>query len=226
MLDFSKNPWEFHPVANIFPLMNDDELDTLAEDIEENGLREPIWVDRQGRVIDGRNRLLACIKRLGREWDERVYEGDEKDLVPLVLSLNLHRRHLSTGQRALVAARVREYLSANLHSGDTAATAARIMDVSRRTVMHAAAVERDGVPELIAAVNRDEVAVSVAALVAGEPQAVQAVQAALAALGPDVIEKRAKEIRASKLPHNHRAMHKFGGGFHLTNAGVSSPPLQ
>ena len=51
---------EFHPVANVFPLMGEAELEALAEDIRANGLREPVWLHRDGRIVDGRNRWLAC----------------------------------------------------------------------------------------------------------------------------------------------------------------------
>ena len=33
---------EFHPIANIFPLMGDGELDELSDSIAANGLRQPI----------------------------------------------------------------------------------------------------------------------------------------------------------------------------------------
>ena len=33
---------KFHPVAEIFPLMSDEDVARLSADIKENGLREPI----------------------------------------------------------------------------------------------------------------------------------------------------------------------------------------
>ena len=47
---------EFHPAANSFPLMSDAELDSLGEDMLEQGQREPIILYR-GKILDGRNRL-------------------------------------------------------------------------------------------------------------------------------------------------------------------------
>ncbi len=63
----------FHPVANIFPLMGEAELDALAEDIRANGLREPVWLHRDGRIVDGRNRWLAWRdpRGPGDEWRDR-----------------------------------------------------------------------------------------------------------------------------------------------------------
>jgi ribosome modulation factor len=93
----------FHPVADLFPLMDCSDLAALAEDIKVNGQRQGIWV-WEGQIIDGRNRYEAC-KLAGaaprfREWDGKG------DVVRFVLSLNLHRRHLSESQRAAIAAKV------------------------------------------------------------------------------------------------------------------------
>jgi hypothetical protein len=50
-----------HPVAALFPMLADDELEELAADIKANGLRFPIIRDKAGKtLIDGRNRLVAC----------------------------------------------------------------------------------------------------------------------------------------------------------------------
>ena len=55
-----------HPVAEMFPMMTEEELDELAEDIKQNGLLNPIIKDKDDVLIDGRNRLEAC-KRAGVE---------------------------------------------------------------------------------------------------------------------------------------------------------------
>ncbi len=91
---------EFHEVANLLPMMTSTEFDELVEDIRKHGQREDIWV-HDFQIIDGRNRFKAC-RKLGidpkfREWDS------EGDLIELVTSLNVKRRHLNTGQRAFSA---------------------------------------------------------------------------------------------------------------------------
>jgi hypothetical protein len=42
--------YEFHEVANIFPLMPDEALQSLPEDIREKGQREPILL-YEGKII-------------------------------------------------------------------------------------------------------------------------------------------------------------------------------
>jgi hypothetical protein len=101
----------YHEVSTLFPLMIGDAFADLKVDIAEHGQREPAWV-YQGAIIDGRNRARAC-KELGRPLQTREWDGDERDLVPFVVSLNLKRRHLDESQRAAIAAKL-----ANLKIGD------------------------------------------------------------------------------------------------------------
>lgn len=83
-----------HPAADIFPLMQGDDFDELVADIREHGQQEPLLLHPDGSILDGRNRYRAClelgIEPLTRTWEPK---GDE---VSMVLSLNLHRRHLTS----------------------------------------------------------------------------------------------------------------------------------
>lgn len=98
---------EFHPVANIFPLLQGEEFKTLKADIETNGLIEPIWLHPDGRIIDGRNRYRAC-DEAGIEPKFEIYQGglSTAELLAFVMSLNYHRRHLDSSQRATVAVEI------------------------------------------------------------------------------------------------------------------------
>lgn len=89
-----------HEIATLFPLMSEPELKELSDDIREHGLQEDILI-YEGKILDGRNRYRACAMA-GVQVTSRVYAGD--DPVGYVLSLNLHRRHLSAPQKAAVAA--------------------------------------------------------------------------------------------------------------------------
>lgn len=181
------NSLEAHPVCEIFPLMANGAFDQLVDDIKRHGLREPIELHPDGRIVDGRNRYRASVEA-GIDVDKIpavTWDGEEEDLVAYVVSRNLHRRHLTESQRAMVAERVtnianggdrRSDQSANLHSGRppiSKAQAADQLKVSPRTVKHAAKVQKAGVPELQAAVEAGDASVSAAAEVANLPAADQ-----------------------------------------------------
>jgi len=161
---------QYHEVANIFPLMQGEEFEALKNDIAEHGQREPIWLDMEGRIIDGRNRHRACCE-LGIAPKLRTHEGNH--LLQFVISLNLHRRHLSESQRGMVAAKL-----ATMSKGDNRFTidrsidlsigqsdAAAMLNVSVPTLKRAKAVLDHGTAEVIAAVENGEIAVSDAAKV-------------------------------------------------------------
>lgn len=100
-----------HDVANLFPMMNDDEYAALVADIHQHGQREPIWL-LDNQIIDGRNRWQAC-RDLGIQPITRDYTGpdDMATLIAFVVSLNLKRRHLNSGQRAVVALSIEKVLA-------------------------------------------------------------------------------------------------------------------
>lgn len=185
--------YEFHPVAAIFPMMSEAELQALAEDIKSNGLREDIWVF-DGQIIDGRNRYLACtiagVEPRFREWD------GEGSLVAWVLSVNLHRRHLTDQQRAMVAAKAKEEFAREARErsrsnllqnkgstdsldsgcrtvGKAAAQAAAALQVSTDSVEKAARIVKSGDETLVAAATTGTVSLDAAATVATLPKAKQ-----------------------------------------------------
>jgi len=96
--------YRIHEAAEIFPPMDDETYSQFKADIESHGQHEAVilW---ENKILDGRNRYRACTD-LGIEVDTcELTECD--DPVAYVLSANLHRRHLSTQQRAFVGARAR-----------------------------------------------------------------------------------------------------------------------
>ena len=162
-----------HPVAEAFPIMTGAEFDRLVEDIRGHGLREAIWLDAQGRILDGRNRDRAC--RLAAVPPAyRVYDGD--DPTAFVVSLNLHRRHLSESQRAMVAARL-----VNIRQGQIGkhraisetqicvSEASDLVNTSKRSVNNARRVGDKGSALLQDAVDQGLVAVSDAAAIVDRP---------------------------------------------------------
>lgn len=190
----------FHPVTEIFPLMEDSAYQALVEDISRHGQKEPVLV-LDGQVIDGRHRFRAC-EHLGLEPWVREVGADEGDPLALVLSLNLHRRHLTESQRAMVAGRLADMASggqvgnknaaknesANLQicNGTSQSQAANLLNVGTRSVASAKKVLEEGTSELVAAVDRGEVAVSTAAELSRLPAETQR----------EVLGKSPEEIRA------------------------------
>ncbi len=174
---------EFHPIAEIFPLMVGDDLQALADDIRENGLREVIVCHEDGRILDGRNRYLACeIAGVEPQFGTREDDGF---LAAWVVSKNLHRRHLSDAQRAMIAAKIatrpvghnKHYQYVNEGCGPngppSAETAATLLNVSPKTVKRARKVVKKGSKPLINAVETGKISISAAAQIADLPKAEQ-----------------------------------------------------
>src|SRR5215813_14483298 len=120
--------YKVHPAADVFPMLPEDELRKLGEDIKENGLREQVVLyaakhsDNEYVVLDGRNRLDAMElvgmsvienqiarnspggKPEAGEWafKHEIARSmiDDIDPYTYVISRNIHRRHLTKEQQA------------------------------------------------------------------------------------------------------------------------------
>ena len=99
--------YEFHPLANIFPLIEGQAYQDLMADVLKHGVREPVWI-YEGQILDGRNRYRAATA-VGVPFATKQWGGDEDGALSLVLSLNLKRRQLEKGQLAFVAAAIEAY---------------------------------------------------------------------------------------------------------------------
>jgi len=104
----TERTYAFHEYANLFPMLDDDALAELTADVRSNGLLEAI-VLYEGKILDGRNRYLAC-REAGVEPRFTQYDGN--DALQYVVSKNLHRRHLKSSQRAAIALDVLPMLEA------------------------------------------------------------------------------------------------------------------
>jgi hypothetical protein len=93
-----------HPAAALFPEMDAEAFAALVASIAAHGQLEPC-VLLDGQLLDGRHRWRACLaQRPPLVPQTREWAGEGGDPVRFVLAQNLHRRHLDSGQRAVVAA--------------------------------------------------------------------------------------------------------------------------
>lgn len=95
---------DIHPEALEYPLLADDELDSMAQSIAANGQRDPITLDQHGRVVDGRNRLEACRRAEIEPIFETIEFADEDAISDFILDRNVEKRSLSSGQKAMFRA--------------------------------------------------------------------------------------------------------------------------
>ena len=146
--------YEVHPVAALFPMLADDELDELAADIRERGLLHPVVLDTDGRVLDGRNRLAAC-GRAGIEPAFTTYDGE--DPAGYALAVNVSRRNLRPSQRYIIIEEARRLTQ--IPKSESAVHSPRLSE---------AAIVLDWAPDLAVEVKAGVLALDKAAAVARE----------------------------------------------------------
>jgi hypothetical protein len=192
-----KQPLEFHSLANIFPMMTDEEVNDLGDDMLEHGQRQPIWLF-EGMILDGRNRYNACLLK---DIEPHTVEFRGADPVSFVTSANLHRRHLEAGQRAMIAAELATMKRGdNQHSpagGTSQAKAAEVLNVGKRSVERAAEVIERGTPELVDAVKHGDVKLAAAAEFAKQAAPDEQAKQIAKAGSPAAAVKAASALRRS-----------------------------
>jgi N6-adenosine-specific RNA methylase IME4 len=199
-----------HEYAELFPRMSDTEFQALVFSIRENGLEEPI-VKYKGEILDGRNRYSACIDA---QVELKFVEYDGDDPFGYVIRKNLHRRHLSESQRAMLGADL-----ANLEQGArtdlspigewsvSQSQAAEMFGVGKRSIERAKKVKENGIPALVEKVKAGDLPVSVAAQVAKETANEQ--KAILKSADPKTeIKKRKRQAKLKSVENSAAAMPK------------------
>jgi hypothetical protein len=127
----------WHPALSLFPAVGEDELRELAADVQTNGLLNPI-VLVGAKVLDGRNRLLACkmadVEPMFVQWDlsrgseivggtgSAAQEITRVSLVAWVISQNMARRHLTASQRAAIALEAEKLLASEARKRQATST--------------------------------------------------------------------------------------------------------
>ncbi len=147
---------EFHEIANLFPLMLNQEFKIFKKDIKGNGLSLPI-VLYEGKILDGRNRYKAC-RELGIEAEFREYTGNRP--IEYILGKNLYRRQLTLWQKCETGFRLekdwikkgkghqgaRTDLYMNSHKGlesvDSLQEVAKLLGIGRQTYSRSKYINR------------------------------------------------------------------------------------
>ena len=171
---------EPHALANLLPMASEEELQSLRENIRQHGLLDHICL-LEGKILDGRNRYKACLLECVEPSFEE-FIGD--DPAQFVAARNLHRRNLTTGQRAAIAAEFLPFIAQEAaerkrrlsgvratpqaeskgaevpaklpERGEAREAAARTTGVSARSVSEAARIKRES-PELYEQVKAGKV---------------------------------------------------------------------
>ena len=183
-------PLKAHELADLFPEMTEAEFNGLTESIKKIGQIDDIIL-LDGKILEGRSRFAACkiagIEPRTRDFDSAKdipegwkpkNDGDQFTPLDFVTAKNLHRRHLTTSQRATAAA----MLAAESEKGRPKASetngelpirqdeAAQMMNVPLTAVQRATKVLKSGSKELKDALKAGKVSLSKAASVADEPK--------------------------------------------------------
>jgi hypothetical protein len=101
-LAVGKSVHKIHPAANMFPMLSDADLQALADNIKKEGLCEGVSIQPRnadstdGKILDGRNRLVACHMAKVPLFYNHV---ETTDPVGFIVARNIHRRHLTPEQR-------------------------------------------------------------------------------------------------------------------------------
>jgi hypothetical protein len=170
---------EFHPMVNHFPLLEGEEYEALKQDIQKNNRCFESIKLYQKKILDGRNRYKICTE-LGVNFTKKDLP-DSTDPLAFVLSANLHRRHLTKSQRAVIAldflplleSQAKERQQSRLKKGETLsdrpilderdkgrsdAQAAKALCISHSYVADIKAISKKK-PDLIDRIRRGEITI-------------------------------------------------------------------
>lgn len=153
-------------------MMADADLRELSIDIKAHGLRDAITT-LDGKILDGRNRHRACeLAGVVPTFEEFI--GD--DPLGFVISHNLHRRHLTESQRAMVGAKwakLKRGGESGIHKTNppigglvsetkTRDEAASLLNVGVSSIDRAKKVIKNAIPEVKEMVEKGELTVNAA----------------------------------------------------------------
>jgi protein gp37 len=130
-----------HPAADLLPMMSNEAFQAICFDVKAQGFLESIQITNEDLLIDGRNRLQVG---WALQLDPPIERFNPTDAVAYVVGKNITRRHLTVGQRSMIAEKlaklVRGRPNANLNVPNGTFTedeAAKMLGVTRQEISRA-----------------------------------------------------------------------------------------
>jgi ParB-like chromosome segregation protein Spo0J len=115
-----------HELASFFPPLDAEDFKKLKADLKEHGLIHPITL-YEDKVLDGWHRYRACLA-IGIKPKFETFHRNGMTPLDFVVSENVMRRHLSNGQRAVLATK----LARKYEAETTAAEEARKAKIGQK----------------------------------------------------------------------------------------------
>jgi N6-adenosine-specific RNA methylase IME4 len=151
-----------HPLVELFPPMPEDEYASLRDDIRDKGLLTPITLGPDGRIVDGRHRYRALCE-LGLQDRVEIEQLPDTlsnaELIDIVVGLNVRRRHLKPGQRAMAAVRLLAQNAGRLPYQKSLENACAVMQVGQTTLRNAQKIFNEGHEQLVGGVEAGDITV-------------------------------------------------------------------
>lgn len=113
VIAFGSEQYAKHSCASLIPSASASENLAFQEDVRRRGQIMAILVSGN-QVVDGWRLLVAT---LAADLRPRFVKVNDEDALAICLTRNIHRRHLSAGQRAAIAAHLQDWSQACTHGG-------------------------------------------------------------------------------------------------------------
>lgn len=111
---------EHQKACALIPEMTEKEWTDFLKSVEESGIRQPLDVNQNYEVLDGRHRLRAAIKLDIEKVDVRVHEFTEDEEIKFVRDTAIERRSLTPAQRMHIVLSTEELVNSIFEEGEQA----------------------------------------------------------------------------------------------------------
>ena len=176
--------------ASKIPWMSEEEFEKLQISIHKDGLLDDVELNDAEEIVDGRNRMLACLSQDVEPTFKYAKLPEDSDTVEI---RNLNRRQLTQGVRASLYLKLHgddviDEMEAEVDGDSDGATLAPVAEsvaekpkktileqakeagVGERTMQQALTVKKAAIPEIQDAVEKGEIRLDEAAKIARQPE--------------------------------------------------------